>query len=112
MRHLPKGSATEEAIAKEFGISKRTLHRRLREHDQSFRSVLGQVRRDLAERNAGKIQHLPGGAGKPVASGFGKSSWESVHELQPAAKKKPRQRAGFREHGVRVRSHSDPGLPG
>ena len=50
MRHLPTGSATEEAIAREFGISKRTLHRRLREHDQSFRSVLAQVRRDLADR--------------------------------------------------------------
>lgn len=50
MRHLPTGSATEEAIADEFGISKRTLHRRLREHDESFRSVLAQVRRDLAER--------------------------------------------------------------
>ena len=57
MRHLPAGGATEEAIAKEFGISKRTLHRRLREHDQSFRGVLAQVRRDLAEHYVRRLDY-------------------------------------------------------
>jgi AraC-like DNA-binding protein len=33
-----------------LNISKRTLHRKLRENDETFRSLLLQVRRDLAER--------------------------------------------------------------
>ena len=37
-------------MARALNMSKRTLHRKLRENDETFRSLLVQVRMDLAER--------------------------------------------------------------
>jgi AraC-like DNA-binding protein len=47
---LPSGRVTEEALARTLGISRRTLHRRLRAHGTTFRRLLTEVRRELAER--------------------------------------------------------------
>jgi len=50
MEELPSGRVTEDAMAAALNMSKRTLHRKLRENDETFRSVLAQVRQDLARR--------------------------------------------------------------
>ena len=50
MEQLPSGRVTEDGLARELNMSKRTLHRKLRENDETFRSLLGKVRMDLAER--------------------------------------------------------------
>jgi len=49
MEHLPEGRVTENDLAQTLNMSKRTLHRKLRENDETFRSLLTEVRRDLAE---------------------------------------------------------------
>jgi AraC-like DNA-binding protein len=50
MEQLPSGRVTEDETARALNLSKRTLHRKLRENDETFRSLLTQVRTDLAER--------------------------------------------------------------
>ena len=49
-RLLPSGSAPEKEVARIIGINPRTLHRRLSERGESFRSLLRRVRMDLAGR--------------------------------------------------------------
>ena len=46
---LCSGMPTRDAIARQLGMSARTLHRRLAAHDCSFQDVANQVRRELAE---------------------------------------------------------------
>jgi AraC-like DNA-binding protein len=53
MEQLPSGRVTENDLARVLNISKRTLNRKLRENDETFRSLLMQVRRGLAERYIG-----------------------------------------------------------
>ncbi|MGI9372229.1 MAG: AraC family transcriptional regulator ligand-binding domain-containing protein, partial [Hyphomicrobiales bacterium] len=48
MRNLPKGRANIKAIARELGMSERTLARRLDALERPFMSILDRVRRDLA----------------------------------------------------------------
>lgn len=48
MEHLPSGGVTEETIAEILHLSPRTLRRRLRDESHSFRSLLREVRQDLA----------------------------------------------------------------
>jgi AraC-like DNA-binding protein len=48
---LPSGSAPEEKVAGIVGMNPRTLHRRLSERGESFRSLLRRVRMDLARRH-------------------------------------------------------------
>ena len=50
MERLPSGRITEDELAGSLNTSKRTLHRKLREHGETFRSLVRQVRMDLAER--------------------------------------------------------------
>jgi AraC-like DNA-binding protein len=50
MEELPTGAVTEDGTARALHMSKRTLHRKLRENDETFRSLLTQVRTGLAER--------------------------------------------------------------
>jgi AraC-like DNA-binding protein len=50
MEQLPSGKVTESGTARALNISRSTLKRRLRENEQTFRSLLNQVRADLAER--------------------------------------------------------------
>ena len=50
MEQLPSGRVTESVIASALNVSKRTLHRKLRDNGETFRSVLTQVRVDLASR--------------------------------------------------------------
>ena len=50
MEQLPSGRVTQDTLADVLNMSKRTLHRKLRENDETFRSLLAQVRMDLAER--------------------------------------------------------------
>lgn len=47
---LPSGAPSEEDVASRIFVSSRTLQRRLAEEDTSFRNVLLEVRRDLAEQ--------------------------------------------------------------
>jgi AraC-like DNA-binding protein len=47
---LPHGQATTERIAKELGVTKRTLTRRLASEGLAFRKVLSRLRIDLAKR--------------------------------------------------------------
>lgn len=46
---IPRGETTREALARRLGTSPRTMNRRLREESTTFRDVLDDVRRDLAE---------------------------------------------------------------
>jgi AraC-like DNA-binding protein len=46
---LPRGASDIDAIARRLGMSPRSLQRHLRERDTSFREVLDDVRRRLAE---------------------------------------------------------------
>lgn len=48
-RLLPSGSVPEEKVAGIVGVNPRTLHRRLSERGESFRSLLRRVRMDLAK---------------------------------------------------------------
>lgn len=48
---LPAGAVQEEKVAGIVDLNSRTLHRRLSEDDQSFRSLLKDVRMTLAERH-------------------------------------------------------------
>jgi AraC-like DNA-binding protein len=47
---LPSGRVTENDLARALNMSTRTLHRKLREKNETFRSLLEQVRTDLAGR--------------------------------------------------------------
>ena len=44
---LPSGGLTEDSVAGALNMTKRTLHRKLRDHGESFRSLLEGVRRRL-----------------------------------------------------------------
>jgi len=47
---LPSGRVTENDLASALNMSTRTLHRKLREKNETFRTLLEKVRTDLAER--------------------------------------------------------------
>ncbi len=47
---LPSGRVTENDLARALHMSTRTLHRKLREKNETFRTLLEQVRTDLAGR--------------------------------------------------------------
>ena len=50
MEQLPSGRVTKNDLADGLNMSERTLHRKLREQDETFRSLLIKVRMDLAEQ--------------------------------------------------------------
>lgn len=50
MEQLPSGNVSDESVAVTLHMTPRTLHRRLKEDGESFRTVLTSVRRDLAEQ--------------------------------------------------------------
>lgn len=49
MEQLPTGTITDESVAEALHMTSRTLHRRLKADDASFRGLLSDVRRELAE---------------------------------------------------------------
>ena len=49
-RLLPSGSVTTKSVAKELGLSERTMARRLADAGTSFRQIIEEVRRELAKR--------------------------------------------------------------
>jgi AraC-like DNA-binding protein len=49
-RLLPSGSVTTRSVAKELGLSERTMARRLADAGTSYRQIIDEVRRDLAKR--------------------------------------------------------------
>lgn len=55
IEQLPSGRVTEDELAAQFNMSKRTLHRKLRESQHTFRSILAEVRQDLAQRYIGEL---------------------------------------------------------
>lgn len=50
MEQLPSGDVSDESVADALHMTPRTLHRRLREDGETFRTVLKSVRQDLAEQ--------------------------------------------------------------
>ncbi|MEP5762957.1 MAG: AraC family transcriptional regulator ligand-binding domain-containing protein [Halieaceae bacterium] len=50
VRALPQGEVSLDQLAKELGVSRRTLQRRLAERDTFFQRVLSEVRAELAAR--------------------------------------------------------------
>jgi AraC-like DNA-binding protein len=48
MEQLPSGNVSDESIAAALHMTSRTLHRRLKADDQSFRGLLKEVRQELA----------------------------------------------------------------
>ena len=48
--HLPSSSVNAKIVARELGMSERTIARRLSEHGLSFGQIVDDVRRQLAER--------------------------------------------------------------
>jgi AraC-like DNA-binding protein len=49
MEQLPNGNVSDDSVAKSLHMTVRTMHRKLTEVDQSFRSLMVDVRRNLAE---------------------------------------------------------------
>jgi len=49
MEQLPYGSISDDSVAEALHMSVRTMHRKLAEVNQSFRTILVEVRQDLAE---------------------------------------------------------------
>lgn len=54
---LPRGVYTRPVVARRLGVSERTLNRRLREEDTTFREALDSVRWELAEIWLSEPQH-------------------------------------------------------
>jgi AraC-like DNA-binding protein len=50
MELLPSGELSEELVAERLGMTPRTLYSRLKERDVPFRTLLSELRRELAER--------------------------------------------------------------
>jgi AraC-like DNA-binding protein len=50
LEQLPSGNVSEETVARELHMASRTLLRRLTQDGQSFRAILAEVRKDLAEQ--------------------------------------------------------------
>ncbi len=50
MDQLPSGDVSDESVADALHMTPRTLHRRLKDDGESFRTLLTAVRRDLAEQ--------------------------------------------------------------
>lgn len=50
MEQLPSGNVTDESVAEELHMTSRTLHRRLKADGMSFRSLLRDVRQELAQQ--------------------------------------------------------------
>ncbi|MEE4172662.1 MAG: AraC family transcriptional regulator [Xanthomonadales bacterium] len=50
MEQLPSGDVSDESVADALHITPRTMHRRLKEDGETFRTVLKSVRQDLAEQ--------------------------------------------------------------
>lgn len=46
---LPDGQPSKSQVARRLGVSERTLHRHLADHDQTFQTIATQARRDAAE---------------------------------------------------------------
>jgi len=49
MEQLPKGNISDDSVAESLHMSVRTMHRKLAEEDSNFRTLLVEMRRDLAE---------------------------------------------------------------
>ncbi len=49
MDQLPSGQVTDESVAEALHMTARTMHRRLKEDGENFRSLLKSVRQELAE---------------------------------------------------------------
>jgi len=50
MKQLPSGDISEVSVARALNMTTRTLHRKLAEKDNSFRSLLTSVRKELVKR--------------------------------------------------------------
>jgi AraC-like DNA-binding protein len=56
LRRLPDGEPRRDQVARELGLSERTLQRRLEEEQTSFHQVLDDARRELAQQYLGRLQ--------------------------------------------------------
>ncbi len=53
---LPQGKCSADEVARQLGIDRRTVHRKLRLYGQSYRTILHEVRTDLAVRYIANIE--------------------------------------------------------
>lgn len=53
---LPQGDCSAEAVARQLGVARRTLHRKLEPSGESYQTILNDVRKDFAIRYAGNTQ--------------------------------------------------------
>ena len=89
---LGMGTCSVEAIAKQLGVNRRTIHRHLVNEGQTFSGIVDQVRRELASRyiadkhrSLAEVSELLGFA---APSGF--SRWHRRHFARPASQRRPR----------------------
>ena len=89
---LAKGHAGIDRVARELGVTRRTVHRRLLMEGQTFSAILDEVRRDLAtryladhHRSLSEVSMLLGFA---APSGFAR--WHRRHFDQPASERRAR----------------------
>jgi len=53
---LPQGKCSADEVARQLGLDRRTVHRKLRLSDQSYLTILHEVRTDLAVRYIANIE--------------------------------------------------------
>jgi AraC-like DNA-binding protein len=89
---LAKGQSSIDRVARELGVTRRTVHRRLLGEGQTFSRILDEVRRDLAtryladeHRSLAEVSLLLGFA---APSGF--SRWHRRHFDAPASQRRAR----------------------
>ena len=89
---LGRGDCGIDAIAKQLGLNRRTIHRHLAREGHTFSGIVDQVRKELASRyiadkhrSLAEVSDLLGFA---APSGF--SRWHRRHFEQPASRRRPR----------------------
>ncbi len=95
---LAKGHSSIDRMARELGVTRRTVHRRLASEGQTFSRILDEVRRDLAtryladpHRTLAEVSMLLGFA---APSGFAR--WHRRHFDAPASERRARVAARAR----------------
>lgn len=98
---LPMGRASVDQVARSLGVDRRTLHRHLAGHGETWTSVLHAVRRRLAERYLAQqrqsLTDISGLLGFPAPSAFSRwfreqygvapGAWRSVSPPLPAPRR-------------------------
>lgn len=91
MEQLPSGNVSDESVAEALHMTARTLHRRLKEDGESFRTVLKSVRQELAEQymadNSLTLTEITFLLGFSEMSSFSRA-YKHWHGVSPSAARK------------------------